>query len=166
MKITAPIVAPILTSTTTTVAPPPKPTTVPTNIPPPAPGSFCALFDAAGGAALGGGYPLIVGQDYGAPNVCYESNSYRNITFEKSGPTEYPPAGKPTVTPSGLGPGDGLWELGTPGNPALKIFFKKGGEWYSVADQYLYPPTDSVAYVAKTAGAIISVARHLYATVL
>ncbi len=164
-KITAPIVTPTLTPTTTTVAPPPKPTTAPANTPPPAPGSFCAIFDAAGGAALGGGYPLIVGQDYGAANVCYESNRYRNITYDNTGGTEYPPAGKATVSPTGLGAGAGLWELGAPYNPALKIFFKKGSDWYEVADQYLYPPTASVAYVARDAGKIIAIARHLYATI-
>jgi len=64
--------------------------------PAPAAGSFCAIFNAAGGAALGAGSPLIVGQDYGAPDVCYESNSYRNIIYENSGATEYPrPASRP-----------------------------------------------------------------------
>ena len=167
-RITSPILTPTVTTTTTAAPPPPPPTTVPANTPPPAAGTLCALFNAAGGAALGDGYPLVAqGSDLAtAPTgACTESNSYRSVYIEKSGPTEYPPAGKPTVSPSGLGQGDGLWELGTPYNPALKIFFKKGGDWYSINDQYLYPATATVAYVAKTADAIIAVARHLYATV-
>ena len=167
-RITAPIVTPAVATTTTAAPPPPPPSTVPANTPPPAAGTLCALFNAAGGAALGDGYPLTAqGSDLasGPTGACNESNSYRNVYIEKSGPTEYPPAGKPTVSPSGLGQGDGLWELGTPYNPALKIFFKKGGDWYSISDQYAYPATATVAYVAKTADTIIAVARHLYATV-
>jgi len=95
-KITAPIVTPILTPTTTTVAHAPEADHRPDEHPAPAAGSFCAIFNAAGGAALGAGSPLIVGQDYGAPDVCYESNSYRNIIYENSGATEYPrPASRP-----------------------------------------------------------------------